>query len=210
MKTYNSRTDFVLSSIHEFKEGKILDIGFIGGYSEPFIHNAILLNMNGSIVGIDVSDKIDSMKGNEKVKYFKKSVYEIMGDPIFEGQFNVVVMCEVIEHLDYPWKAFENAISALAEGGALVLTYPNPYALEKLIKYFLVKDVSSKSFIDVFLGAPDHLHFPTLPGMLRHAAKFGMHPEEITFLKGLGSRLPFMNRFAGYVGVALRKGSPLL
>lgn len=119
----------------------------------------------------------------------------------------MVVMCEVIEHLNQPWFAFENVVSALREGGVLIMTYPNPYALAKIINYLVTKDVLGKTFIDGFLGAPDHLHFPLLPSLIRHASNLGMFPLEVAFMKGFGSNIPYLNRFSAYVGVVLRKAS---
>jgi len=202
---YKSRTEFVLSHVIRKESGKILDIGFIGEYNEPFIHNAILGHTNAHVVGIDISASIDSFKNNNHATYFKRSVYDIRKDALFVNSFDTVVMCEIIEHLKYPWQALENASIALREGGVLIITYPNPYALTKLINYLRASDIASSQFISNFLGSPDHLHFPTLPGLLRHASQLGLKPTEIAFMKGFGSNIPFLNRFSAYIGVALKK-----
>ncbi len=212
MAKYTSRVDFVIASIFRANaKSRILDVGFIGEYAEPFIHNAILNNFSAQseIVGIDTSEKIGNYISDGSIIYRKKSVYDLGGDALYKDIFDIVVMCEVIEHLNNPWLAFENCSRSLKLGGRYIITFPNPYAIQKLISYLLVSDVTAGSFINKFLGARDHLHFPLLPGMLRHGNNLGLVPIEVAFMKGPGISLPRLNRLSAYVGVVFEKRNAL-
>lgn len=209
MKKYSTRTGFVVQNVGSPGEVlKILDVGFIGEYQEPFIHNAILENFReSSVVGIDISDKVDTYSSEGSRVYIKKSVYDLEADETFRGAFDVVVLCEVIEHLSNPWLAFANCAHSLRAGGKFIITFPNPYAIQKLISYALAPNLTNSQFINKFLGASDHLHFPLLPGMFRYGENLGLFPIEVAFMKGPGSFLPRVNRFAAYVGIVFEKGS---
>lgn len=44
----------------------------------------------------------------------------------YEGKADIIIMLEVIEHLNNPWLALKNISSVLNEGGYLILSTPNP------------------------------------------------------------------------------------
>lgn len=44
----------------------------------------------------------------------------------YEGKADIVIMLEVIEHLNNPWKCLTNVFNVLNPGGILILSTPNP------------------------------------------------------------------------------------
>ena len=59
----------------------------------------------------------------------------------FKNSFDVVVLCEVFEHLPHPYLALHKINYCLKEGGVLIMTYPNPFSLRILLKYLFQKDI---------------------------------------------------------------------
>lgn len=46
------------------------------------------------------------------------------------GEYDVIVMWQVIEHLRNPWRTLRSAAMHLSEGGLLVIATPNPYSFQ--------------------------------------------------------------------------------
>ncbi|MBW1769037.1 MAG: methyltransferase domain-containing protein [Deltaproteobacteria bacterium] len=46
------------------------------------------------------------------------------------GEYDVIVMWQVIEHLRSPWRTLRSAAMHLSEGGILVIATPNPYSYQ--------------------------------------------------------------------------------
>ncbi|MCA9363865.1 class I SAM-dependent methyltransferase [Candidatus Kaiserbacteria bacterium] len=56
---------------------------------------------------------------------------------IGEQPYDVVVACEVVEHLYFPRKVCERAAQALVQGGLFIGTVPHAYSLQSRIKFLL-------------------------------------------------------------------------
>jgi SAM-dependent methyltransferase len=58
-----------------------------------------------------------------------RSLNELPAGPAFDG----IMMCDVIEHLEYPWKQLEELRGRLADGGWICVTTPNSHGLNARI-----------------------------------------------------------------------------
>lgn len=122
--------------IKEYLEDRdILDVGCVG-------HNFVYANINRlwnhwfvcmvgkSVLGIDIEkESVNQMKMlgfNVKVESAEDINYRNHFDTIFAG--------ELIEHLPNPGKFLINAKKALKPGGTIVLSTPNTYGLNKIIR----------------------------------------------------------------------------
>jgi hypothetical protein len=69
------------------------------------------------------------------------------------GQYDVIALWQVIEHLPNPWTVLDALISHLSSDGVLVIAAPNPQALQfRLFGYWWTH-----------LDAPRHLNFIPIP-----------------------------------------------
>lgn len=114
---------------------KILDIGCTGSFPmadfdpEKTVHAKLALSAR-SCVGIDIR--------REAIMCMKNAGYSVVfGDAeIFdypEKDFDVINLCEVIEHLSNPGLCLERCNKHLKIGGELIISTPNPTAFYQLI-----------------------------------------------------------------------------
>ena len=95
---------------------KILDLGCGNGYVASRI-----AELGHSVTGVDVStDGIDTARAS----YHLGSVYD--DDLIFKigGPADCVVSLEVVEHMFFPKRLFEQSSSVLVKGRALIVSTP--------------------------------------------------------------------------------------
>lgn len=104
---------------------KILDLG-CGGGSLTYV----LSSDGADVTGVDneelgvkfAEENLDSVDNGElKYRFIQASAYEL---PFPDQYFDVVVSCEVIEHLSEPEKMLKEARRVLRDGGKIVLTTP--------------------------------------------------------------------------------------
>ncbi len=199
-----SRTEYVIRSI-KIIDGKkfILDVGFLGGYETPFIHDAIISNMNNydKLIGIDINLEIKKFKNIDNIKYENISIFDYSEK---SNEINVVVFCEVFEHLRTPYLSIEKIYSILKRGGILIMTYPNPLSIERFVR-FLISDQKDKNFLKLYRGADDHLVFPMVPCLVNYLEAVGFEIIDVSFLKGRFSRFPYLNKFSSYIGMVAQK-----
>jgi len=114
----------LLKAINEISGGrslKVLDIGCGNGYVA-----SKLAATGNSVTGIDVSsDGIEiARRSFPNVSYSVCSIYdERLADNV-ETQVDCVVSLEVVEHLFYPRKLFEQSHRVLVNGGSLLVSTP--------------------------------------------------------------------------------------
>lgn len=210
MSVYLTRTDFVMGSLNlnEPSAKTILDVGFIGEYKEPFIHNAIkgAMGEDHCLIGLDLSDKIDDFTNTGNVTYQKKSIFDI-DDGKLDARVDAVVLCEVFEHLYTPFLSLHKIYAVLKPGGKLIMTYPNPLSMRIFIRYLFQKEVTNRDFISIYNGAPDHKVFPMPPSMIKYLQDIGFIVKELHYLKGKFPRHRILKKFSPYIGImAAKKG----
>jgi 2-polyprenyl-3-methyl-5-hydroxy-6-metoxy-1,4-benzoquinol methylase len=100
---------------------KILDLGCGNGYVA-----ARIAELGHSVTGVDVStDGIDTARASfSGISYHLGSVYDEDLISKIGGSVDCVVSLEVIEHLFFPKRLFEQSYKILAKGGALIVSTP--------------------------------------------------------------------------------------
>ena len=206
--SYKTRTEFVVAFIkNTYAPRKILDVGFIGEYNRSFIHKALLENFSDdSIVGLDINPEIEQFKNKKNREYVKLSIFDVDTKKGFKEQFNIVVLCEVFEHLLHPFLVLHKIHYCLKEGGMLIITYPNPTGLKKFVRYLLQQDVTEKDFLrKKYLGAPDHKVFPMPPSLVAYLNAAGFETKKVAFIKRNFCGVPILEKLSSYVGIVAVK-----
>ena len=110
-----------ISVIAQDKSLKILDLGCGNGYVA-----AQIAAVGHSVTGVDVSsDGIEIARVSfPGISYQLCSVYDDDLVDKIGSQFDCVVSLEVVEHLFYPKKLFEQSERLLVTGGALIVSTP--------------------------------------------------------------------------------------
>jgi ubiquinone/menaquinone biosynthesis C-methylase UbiE len=133
---YKDKTSATLDNVSTFStiqswvnpRSSILDIACGIGY---------LLNFVGGGTGVDINHELISecKKKYPKNKFIISDCYSI---PIKSDQFDTIIMCMIIEHLDKPEKALLEAKRLLKSGGNLIVVTPRKN--DWFYKFFVKKD----------------------------------------------------------------------
>ena len=87
-----------------------------------------------------------------------------------EGDYDVITLWHVVEHLADPWSVIAAAAAKLAPGGLLVIAAPNPESLQFRLfgRYWM------------HLDAPRHLQLIPVAEVIRRAASHGLATARLT------------------------------
>jgi len=111
-------TEFVVKNIN-FQGNDVLEIGCGTGDTAVAIARSGAL----SVTAIDYSE--EAIKTCQTRHAESGVTFELMGYKDIRSDFDVIVMQEVIEHVDDPESAIVNLVGHLRERGQLVVTCPN-------------------------------------------------------------------------------------
>lgn len=196
---------------------RLVDIGFVGEYEEPDVHLALVrsLGVDDQLVGIDLaSSQIQRTAGNPliaeaadpgTVAYVAGSVNEL---PFRADSVDAVLLLEVLEHLRYPFNALSEIRRILRPKGRLVITYPNPLSLSRLLRFLLSRDPYAPAGIRMHVQHPDHKTMPHPQGFVAHLKDLGFHTLRVEHLKWKWPWMRFLRptrRCSGYVGVVAER-----
>jgi 2-polyprenyl-3-methyl-5-hydroxy-6-metoxy-1,4-benzoquinol methylase len=110
-----------VADISQGRSLRIIDLGCGNGYVA-----SRLAQLGHSVTGVDVSaDGIETARASfPGISYHLGSVYD--GDLISKvgGPVECVISLEVVEHLFFPKRLFEQSYNMLVKGGALVVSTP--------------------------------------------------------------------------------------
>ena len=119
--------------IKQLAAGKsVLDVGIVDHlighqHSLSWLHGQ-LASVASKILGVDIlPEAVEQLK----TEGYNVRLYDVTKQPLDE-KFDLIVVGEVIEHLNNPCSLFESAKKMLAPGGRLVLTTPNPYYVARI------------------------------------------------------------------------------
>jgi len=222
---YQSRTNFVVESLNYSKKGqmrKILDAGFIGDHFDlikaegaPF-HFGLLksLQENDFVIGLDNSkEKLDLFLQNEKTKEWQQKfnvdyrLGSIFETGLLAGEIDAILLLEVFEHLFNPYAAFNEIKRVLKPGGSFIMTYPNPLALHRHLRYSCQNNVLDKKFLKIFKGAVDHLIFPHPVCLINYLQVLGFKIEKVAFIKFDIKALSWLHYFLAKIGLTKKYSS---
>ena len=134
------RMTYILEQINnrEIKNLKILDVGCGGGIiCEP------LARLGAKVTGIDFAPnnikaaKIHSKKNKLKIKY----IYNDIEKSKLNGKFDLILMFEVLEHLDNWKKTIKNIKKNLNKNGIIIISTINRNFLSKLFAIDIAENI---------------------------------------------------------------------
>ncbi|WP_257293428.1 bifunctional 2-polyprenyl-6-hydroxyphenol methylase/3-demethylubiquinol 3-O-methyltransferase UbiG [Endozoicomonas sp. YOMI1] len=145
LSTKIHRLSNALEYIENLSSGRsVLNVGAAGGVSgylpankENWLHER-LKNCAGGVLGIDIDEAA--------INYAKKNGYDInyanCETMNLDKKFDVIILSDVIEHMNAPVIAVENLFHHLNDEGFLVITTPNATAGNIIIRSILNKKIN--------------------------------------------------------------------
>lgn len=136
----------------------ILDVGFIGEYQEPFLHNSLRKeNPTSNIVGVDVNV-------NGLLKWNLPNTLAADGEylPFKKNSFDVVLCLELLEHLYTPIPILKEFWRILRADGFLLITTPNAWSWSNFLRNWMMGSLKSRVERRIYrdyLGNADHKLF---------------------------------------------------
>lgn len=114
------------------RDKRVLDVGVVAHVADArlsvsWLHREIAKSAR-TCLGIDI---LDEGIAQLKAEGFNVRKADITRD-VIEGEYDVMVCGEIIEHLSNPGALFQAARRVLVPGGLLVITSPNPYYLGRI------------------------------------------------------------------------------
>jgi len=116
------------------RPARILDVGCGNGHiSVP------LASLGHEVVGVDSDPR--SIERARDANPFPNATF-VVQDALaldIDGPFDAVVCCEILEHLPQPLRFLESISSVLVDDGVLLVTIPNGYSVEEILRRFLTR-----------------------------------------------------------------------
>jgi SAM-dependent methyltransferase len=191
---------FIDQLVRRREELRVLDAGCGGKlYYE--------LPPHARLTGIDISE--ESARRNKRISEI--IIGDLQSYPLPRKSFDIVICCDVLEHLPSPDRALRSLFEALDDDGILILELPNVLSLKGLVTK-LTPHRFHVWVLRTFLkfpnaGKPGFAPFPTFlrtsiapRQLLRFCAAHGMKPAYVDVYKGpaieqLRQRSPLAFRF---------------
>jgi 2-polyprenyl-3-methyl-5-hydroxy-6-metoxy-1,4-benzoquinol methylase len=144
------REAFLLDAV---RGKKVLSIG-LGGYSDirSYSFNLKTQDLSRTLSGrlaaaaesatfLDLSqDAILAFKPTVSAAYYEQDVTADLGtwpEELRALEFDVIILGEVLEHLDNPGAALRNLSRLLTASGVLIVTVPNAFSMSGIVKMFM-------------------------------------------------------------------------
>lgn len=162
----------------------ILDVGCGAG-----VISFYFASKGHKVYGIDISERaIDSCINSLKILKLKTASFSVMDFPsrIPNKTFDVVIMCEVLEHLEDDDKAFKQIFALLKKGGIAIISTPSKNAPLFRIGY-----------VNNFDKKVGHLRRYNLNELIRKSNKYGFIILETGKTEGIIRNFLFVNPIAG-------------
>jgi SAM-dependent methyltransferase len=174
------RVDFLCTLA---KGKRVLDVGVVNHFAETqeepnWLHGR-LSQVATYLFGVDI---VEAGILELQEKGYNVGVCDITSSmPVIEGQYDVIICGELIEHLGNPGGLFEAARRLLLPGGTLVLTTPNPFYIGRVMRHLF----------NIPLENVDHVAMLFPSGIAELAARVGM---ELTAFRGVYPELLTIKR----------------
>ncbi len=114
---------------------RVLDLGVVDHTvdterSERWLHGQ-LVEVAGTALGIDVvADEVERLSQ----RGYHVTCMDVTTGELPDGEWDLIVAGELVEHLGRPGRLFDAAAALLARDGKFVLTSPNPYAAWRIVQ----------------------------------------------------------------------------
>ena len=161
----------------ELVAGKsILDIGIVehtrDAVNSPYWLHGNLCRVAAQCLGVDVLEP--------EIEYLRTKGYDVICADITQApiarQFDVITAGEVLEHLDTPGQFMKNCAAMLEPGGRLVITVPNPWYANVILKNV----TRSSTFVD----SADHVAWYDASTLYELGQRAGLRLDRFT---GIGA-----------------------
>jgi SAM-dependent methyltransferase len=140
------RSEYLCSLVHR---KSILDIGIVdhtpGAMNRPEWLHGKLRASAARCLGVDI---LESEIGELSRRGYDVLVADIATSPL-QRTFDVIVGAEVLEHLDAPGRFMANCAAMLERRGRLVITTPNPWYANAVLKSCFGRSI--------FVDSVDHI-----------------------------------------------------
>lgn len=110
---------------------RVLDVGCRDGVLTKYVVPG------NEVIGIDVDR--NALKRAEENLHIKTDVVDVTAEWPYEGEFDVIMMGEVLEHLYYPDRIAAHVKTALKPGGIFIGSVPNAFSLKHRIRYLFAR-----------------------------------------------------------------------
>lgn len=120
------------------KPGKVLDLG---------CGNGLVSYDFGDVTGVEIS----MLRANQAEELIKVKRADVLNTGCKTGSFDVVVACDLIEHMQRPYDLLLEANRVLREGGQLFVETPNALNFERYLKLVFNEQAREESPNHLFL-----------------------------------------------------------
>lgn len=149
-----------------------------GGLAAKLADNGCHVVAN-DLRGDYLQQAINEYKTADRIRLVEGNMFDLSTDEL--GKFDLVVACEVIEHVAHPQDLLAHLKSFLLPQGRILITTPNGSHLRnKLPTYFEVKDRSELESRQFMPDADGHLFLFTPREICKVAAAAGLEVERIS------------------------------
>jgi len=161
----------------------VLDVGVVdhcprAQHRSDWLHDRIVRTAK-SVLGLDVLASEVERLGHEG---YQVRLMDFT-DAVPEGNYDLIVCGEVIEHVPSPQKIFRSATRVLRPGGRIVLTTPNPYFTRRI--FDSIRHVSRDSADHVALFSPWNIaEMASREGMMLVSYRGVLDPGKISTFRG--------------------------
>jgi 2-polyprenyl-3-methyl-5-hydroxy-6-metoxy-1,4-benzoquinol methylase len=167
--------------LQEAKAKTVLNVGAVGGVEgylphrqETWLHHR-LSQVAGELIGIDIDQESIAYAAEHGVHVLHADCESMQ----LEKRFDLIIMSDVIEHLNAPGRALKTLIEHLNPGGKLFITTPNPTHYG-LIGRALLGGKLNIYYDHVMLFMPEHIQ--------ALCNRFGYHLSEVYFFGHVDQR----------------------
>lgn len=160
---HQRRFEFALKRALQYSNGRIVEVG-------PYAISYNLLKQGLAVEAIGfLSEKI---KGINKFVAFDFEALRSTGKPLLSDNYNLVIACEVIEHLNLDIDLIYRQLFELtAPGGIVIIQTPNAVALKKRMTMLIGKNPFEMVRSDYTPGNGGHIREFTMAELKNHAVK---------------------------------------